>query len=72
MEQFFADNSLYVVLLIVLIIWAGLAVFMLRLERRVTDVQESLRSVAPAEYSAPAAQSGAEDTSADASASSAQ
>ena len=45
MEQFLAENSLYVVLIIVLIIWAGLALFMMRLERRVTELQEAARGV---------------------------
>ncbi len=45
MEQFLAENSLYVVLIIVLMIWAGLALLMMRLEKRVTELQETARGV---------------------------
>ncbi len=45
MEQFLAENSLYVVLIIVLMIWAGLALLLMRLEKRVTELQETARGV---------------------------
>jgi len=40
MYEFLEQNSLYVVLLIVLMIWTGLFFYLLRIDRRVTKLEE--------------------------------
>lgn len=40
MNEFFADNALYVVMIVVLVIWIGIAWYMVRLDKRVRDVEK--------------------------------
>lgn len=40
MYDFLAQNSLYVVLIIVLMIWAGLFLYLLRVDRRVSKLEK--------------------------------
>lgn len=39
MYDFFAENSLYVVLFVVLTIWAGIAYMLVRLEKKVAKLE---------------------------------
>lgn len=39
MEAFFAKNALYVVLLVTLTVWAGIAFYINRLESKVTSLE---------------------------------
>lgn len=41
MNDFFAENALYVVLIIVLVIWAGLGWYLVRLDKRVSGLEKS-------------------------------
>jgi len=43
MYDFFAQNPLYIVLLIVLICWLGIFLYLLRLGRKLTRLEQSLR-----------------------------
>jgi CcmD family protein len=40
MYEFFTKQSLYVVLVVVLIIWAGIAYYLFRLERSVKQLEQ--------------------------------
>ncbi|MFN3385955.1 MAG: CcmD family protein [Candidatus Thermochlorobacter sp.] len=40
MEEFFTQNSIYVVLVIVLVIFTGLFIYLLRLERKLTALEQ--------------------------------
>lgn len=40
MNDFFAENALYVVLIIVLTIWIGIAWYLLRLDKRVSTLEK--------------------------------
>ena len=40
MNEFLADNALYVVMIVVLVIWIGIAWYMVRLDKRVSDVEK--------------------------------
>lgn len=42
MLEFFIQNSIYVVLVIVLIIWSGIFVYLLRLDRKLTELEKAL------------------------------
>jgi CcmD family protein len=44
MYEFFTQNSLYVVLAVVMTVWIGIAVYLVRLERTVTKLQNSMDS----------------------------
>jgi len=41
MYEFFTQHSLYVVLLVTLTVWTGIAYYLFRLERTVTKLQET-------------------------------
>ena len=41
--DFLAQNQLYIVLTIVLIIWVGLAFFLMRLDKKITTLEQSLK-----------------------------
>lgn len=43
MEQFLSDNSLYIVLIIVLIVWFGIFAYMLNLDRRLDKIEKETR-----------------------------
>ncbi len=40
MEEFFTQNSIYVVLVIVLVIFTGLFIYLLRLEKKLTALEQ--------------------------------
>jgi len=40
MLEFLIQNSLYVVLIIVLIIWSGIFVYLLRLDKKLTELEK--------------------------------
>ncbi len=40
MEQFLVQNALYVVLIITLITWGGIAIYLNRLENRLSDMEK--------------------------------
>jgi CcmD family protein len=44
MYEFFTQNSLYVVLSVVMTVWIGIAVYLVRLERTVAKLQSSTDS----------------------------
>lgn len=39
MEEFFTQNSIYVVLVIVLVIFTGLFIYLLRLEKKLSELE---------------------------------
>lgn len=41
--DFLAQHQLYIVLSIVLIIWFGLAAYLLRLDKKITKLEQSLK-----------------------------
>ncbi|HTR80692.1 MAG TPA: CcmD family protein [Bacteroidota bacterium] len=41
--DFLADHQLYIVMSIVLIIWLGLVVYLVRLDRKITKLEDSLK-----------------------------
>ena len=41
--DFLADHQLYIVMSIVLIIWFGLVVYLVRLDRKITKLEESVK-----------------------------
>lgn len=41
--DFLAQHQLYIVLSIVLIIWFGLVAYLMRLDKKITKLEESLR-----------------------------
>lgn len=43
MFDFLADHQLFIVLTIVLLIWAGIIVYLLRLDRKVKELEESMK-----------------------------
>lgn len=42
MEQFLTDNSIYVVLAIVLIIWFGIGAFLMNIERKISKMEKNM------------------------------
>jgi CcmD family protein len=42
MYDFFTNNALYVVLLITLTVWLGIAVYLNRMEKKITDLEKKL------------------------------
>lgn len=44
MYDFLAQNALYIVLLIVLICWAGIFSYLVRLDRRLTSIEQSRKN----------------------------
>ncbi len=42
MLDFLVQNSIYVVLVIVLIIWSGVFIYLLRLDKKLTDLEKAL------------------------------
>lgn len=40
MNEFLAENALYVVMIVVLVIWIGIAWYMVRLNKRVSEVEK--------------------------------
>lgn len=42
MEQFLSQNAIYVVMIIVLIVWAGIFFYMLSLDKRIKKVEKDM------------------------------
>lgn len=42
MYDFFTNNALYVVLLITLTVWSGVALYLSRIEKKLTDLEKKL------------------------------
>lgn len=42
MEQFLQNNAIYIVMIIVLIVWAGIFLYMLSLDKRIKNVEKEL------------------------------
>lgn len=43
MDAFFAQNSMYVVLLVTLTVWAGIALYVNRLESKITAIERKIQ-----------------------------
>jgi CcmD family protein len=43
MEQFFQQNQMYVVLTIVLLIWAGIVFYLWRLDRKIQHLENTMK-----------------------------
>ncbi len=43
MMEFLADHQLYIVLTIVLLIWAGIAVYLFRLDKKLAAIEKMIR-----------------------------
>lgn len=46
MYDFLVQHSMYVVLLVVLVVWAGIALYLYRLEQKVTALEQQFGSTA--------------------------
>jgi len=42
LEQFLSQNAIYVVMIIVLIVWAGIFFYMLSLDKRIKKVEKDM------------------------------
>ncbi|MDP4116573.1 MAG: CcmD family protein [Bacteroidota bacterium] len=42
MEQFLSNNSIYIVLIIVLIVWFGIFTYMLNLDKRLKNIEKNM------------------------------
>ncbi len=42
MEQFLSQNAIYIVMIIVLIVWAGIFGYMLSLDKRIKKVEKEM------------------------------
>ncbi len=43
MEDFLSVNQMYIVLLIVLLIWGGIILYLVRLEKRIKEIENSMK-----------------------------
>ena len=43
MESFLSNNAIYIVMIIVLIVWAGIVFYMLSLDKRIKSVEKELK-----------------------------
>lgn len=43
MIDFFAHHQLYIVLTIVLLVWVGIALYLVRLDRKITTIEKMVR-----------------------------
>jgi len=43
MLEFMMENQMYIVLSIVLLVWAGIAVYLVRLDRKVSRLEETMK-----------------------------
>ncbi|MCZ6702625.1 MAG: CcmD family protein [Ignavibacteria bacterium] len=44
MESFLSNNSIYIVMIIVLIVWGGIFFFLLSLDKRIKNVEQELNN----------------------------
>jgi len=42
LEQFLSDNSIYIVMIIVLIVWTGIFSYMISLDKRIKKVEKEM------------------------------
>lgn len=45
MADFFSQNSLFVVLIVVLVIWLGILLYLFRIEKRIARIEQESRKV---------------------------
>lgn len=50
MLDFLIQNSIYVVLIIVLIIWSGIFLYLFRLDKKITDLEKAIAEKEHAEH----------------------
>lgn len=43
MLDFFANNQLFIVMTIILLIWAGIVFYLVRLDRKVKELEQSMK-----------------------------
>ncbi|HXG38628.1 MAG TPA: CcmD family protein [Bacteroidota bacterium] len=43
MEEFLSDNQMYIVLGVVLLVWIGIAAYLLRLDKKVTELENMMK-----------------------------
>ena len=43
MESFLSNNAIYIVMIIVLIVWAGIFLYLLSLDKRIKNVEKELK-----------------------------
>ncbi|MEJ2195775.1 MAG: CcmD family protein [Ignavibacteriaceae bacterium] len=43
MESFLSNNAIYIVMIIVLIVWAGIFFYLLSLDKRIKSVEKELK-----------------------------
>ena len=43
MESFLSNNAIYIVIIIVLIVWAGIFLYLLSLDKRIKNVEKELK-----------------------------
>ncbi len=43
MESFFQQNQMYVVLVVVVLIWAGIVFYLLRIDRKVSAMEKNMK-----------------------------
>ena len=43
MYDFLANNQLFIVMTIILLIWAGIVVYLVRLDRKVKELEQSMK-----------------------------
>jgi len=44
LESFLSNNSIYIVMIIVLIVWGGIFFFLLSLDKRIKNVEQELNN----------------------------
>lgn len=45
MEQFFSQNAIYIVLVIVLIVWAGIFAYLYTMDKRLKAIETEIKGV---------------------------
>ncbi len=43
MQEFLTNNQMYIVLSIVLLIWMGIVIYLLKLDKRIKKLEESMK-----------------------------
>jgi CcmD family protein len=43
MEEFLSANQMYIVLGVVLLVWAGIAAYLIRLDKKVTELENRMK-----------------------------
>jgi len=42
LEQFLSDNAIYIVMIIVLIVWTGIFLYLLNLDKRIKSIEKEI------------------------------